>query len=73
MTNTKLTRKVQSNDSSRLLDHILGTYTYTHRTDSVIGIKRIMADKFIYIPNDDKQNYSFCRLQLEVVTFGYSK
>ena len=25
-----------------------------------------MADKLIYIPNDDAQNYFFCRLQLVV-------
>ena len=24
-----------------------------------------MADKFMYIPNDDNQNYPFCRLQLK--------
>ena len=31
-----------------------------------------MADKFIYIPNDDTQNYPFCRLNLVVKTFGHS-
>ena len=37
------------------------------------GIRRdkAMADKLIYIPNDDTQNYPLCRLQLEVETFGY--
>ena len=25
-----------------------------------------MADKFMYIPNDDTQNYTFCRLKLVV-------
>ncbi len=30
-----------------------------------------MADKLIYILNDNKQNYSFCRLQLEVERFGH--
>ena len=25
-----------------------------------------MADKLMYIPDDDKQNYFFCRLQLMV-------
>ena len=29
-----------------------------------------MDDKLIYIPNDDTQNYPFCRLQLVVKTFG---
>ena len=28
-----------------------------------------MADKLMYIPNDDTQNYHFCRLQLVVETF----
>ncbi len=31
-----------------------------------------MDEKFMYIPNDDKQNYSFCRLQLLIETFGHS-
>ena len=31
-----------------------------------------MADKFMYIPNDETQNYPFCRLQLVVKTFGHS-
>ena len=29
-----------------------------------------MADKLMYIPNNDTQNYPFCRLQLVVKTFG---
>ena len=31
-----------------------------------------MADKLMYIPNNVILNYSFCRLQLMVETFGYS-
>ena len=31
-----------------------------------------MAEKCIYIPNDNKQNYPFCRLQLANETFGHS-
>ena len=31
-----------------------------------------MADKLMYIANDDTQNYPFCRLQLVVETFGHS-
>ena len=27
-----------------------------------------MADKLMYIPNDDTKNYSFCRLKLVVET-----
>ena len=39
-----------------------------------IGIKRdkTIADKFMYIPNDDTQNYPFCRLQIVVETFEHS-
>ncbi len=29
-----------------------------------------MADKLMYIPNDDTQNHPFSRLQLVVETFG---
>ena len=29
-----------------------------------------MADKLMYIPNDDTQNHPFCRLQLVVEKFG---
>ena len=32
-----------------------------------------MADKLIYIPNDDIQNYPFCRLQLVAETFENSR
>ena len=32
-----------------------------------------MADKLMYIPNDDTPNYPFFRLQLVVETFGHSK
>ena len=28
-----------------------------------------MANKLMFIPNDDKQNYSLCRLQLVVEMF----
>ena len=31
-----------------------------------------MADKLIYIPNDETQNYLFCRLKLVVNTFEHS-
>ena len=29
-----------------------------------------MGDKLMYFPNNDTQNYPFCRLQLVVETFG---
>ena len=32
-----------------------------------------MADKLMYIPNDDKQNYPFCILQLVVEMLGHIK
>ena len=31
-----------------------------------------MADKLMYIPIYDAQNYHFCRLQIVVETFGHS-
>ena len=31
-----------------------------------------MADKLMYIPNDDRQNYPFCRFKLVVETFDHS-
>ena len=33
---------------------------------------RTMADKLMNIPNDDTQNYPFCRLQSFVESFGHS-
>ena len=30
-----------------------------------------MADKLMYTPNDDSQNYPFCRLNLVVKTFEH--
>ena len=33
---------------------------------------KTMADKLIFIPNDDTQNYPFCRLKLVFETFEYS-
>ena len=34
--------------------------------------KKTMVDKLMYIPNQDTQNYPFCRLQLVIETFGHS-
>ena len=31
-----------------------------------------MADKLMYIPNNDTQNYPYCRLKLVVETIGHS-
>ena len=33
---------------------------------------KTMTDKLMYIPNDNTQNYLFCRLQLVVETFGHA-
>ena len=39
---------------------------------SVIYRNKTVADKLMFIPNDDIQNYPFCRLQLVVETLGHS-
>ena len=31
-----------------------------------------MAENLMYIPNDDTQNYPYCRIQLVAETFGHS-
>ena len=33
---------------------------------------KTMADTLMYVPNDDTQNFLFCRLQLGIETFGHS-
>ena len=33
---------------------------------------KTMANKLMYIPNYDAQNYPFCRFKLEVETFEHS-
>ena len=40
----------------------------------ISGILRdkTIANKLMYIPNDDKQNYPFCTLELMVKMFGYA-
>ena len=35
-------------------------------------MKETIADKLIFIPNDDTQNYSLCRLKLKIKTFQHS-
>ncbi len=30
-----------------------------------------MVDKFMYIPNNDTQNYPICGIHLEVEMYGY--
>ena len=31
-----------------------------------------MGDKLMYIPNEETQNYQFCRLKLVIKMFGHS-
>ena len=38
---------------------------------SMIQRDKTMVDKLMHIPNNDKQFYPFCRLQLVVETFGH--
>ena len=45
----------------------------SHHMSIKSGRDKTRADKLIYIPNDDTQNYPFYKLQLVVVkTFGHS-
>ena len=44
----------------------------TKRKLSLIYREQTMADKCMYISDDDTENYPFCRLQLMVETFGNS-
>ena len=37
-----------------------------------VGDLKTMADKFMYNPNDDTQNYLCCRLNFRVETFEHS-
>ena len=48
--------------------------THRHSTTFKTGIYRdnTMADKIMYIPNGDTQNYLLCRLHLKLATFGHS-
>ena len=42
------------------------------RLDTGILRGKTIADKLIYNPNNDTQNYSFCKLKLVVETFEHS-
>ena len=41
------------------------------KTFFINGIMTTMADRLMYILNDDTQYYHFCRLQWVVETFGH--
>ncbi len=40
---------------------------HAKRVKTGISRDKTMTDKLMYIPNDDTQNYLFCRLQLVIV------
>ena len=43
---------------------------HKQRNNNIRGKReKTMADQLMYIPNDDTQNFSFCRLKLVVETF----
>ena len=46
-------------------------YKYGLYVNSGIYRDNTMADKFMYIPNDNAQNYPFCRLKLVVEKFEH--
>ena len=41
-------------------------------TESGIWKDKTIADKLMYIPNDDNQTYPFCRLKLVIEMFEHS-
>ena len=47
------------------------THEYVYLEPGISRCKT-MANKLIYIYNDDAQNYTFCRLWLKVEMFGHS-
>ena len=49
---------------------LLSAQENIHYDYSGIYRDRTMADKLMYIPNDDTHNYPFCKLQLVVKILG---
>ena len=47
-------------------------YGFEYQPKSGILRDKTVAEKLMYIPNDDTQNYLFCRLQIVVETLGHS-
>ena len=45
---------------------------YSYKYTGIIPRDKTMADKLLYIPNDDKQKYPFSKLQLIVEMFEHS-
>ena len=62
---------VETNDSLNTFNdgrnHLRSVEKVKHRDLNV----KIMANKLMYIPNDNTQNYPFCRLQLVVENYGH--
>ena len=54
------------------LCNIIENTWYIMTLDSGIWRDKTIADKLMYIPNDDTQNYFICRLWLVFLTFGHS-
>ena len=50
----------------------MGLNSLTPGNISRISKDKTMADKLMYIPNDDTQNYPFCRLKFVVEMFQHS-
>ena len=51
--------------------YYLSIYNFDQLKAGILRDKT-MADKFMYIPNDDTPNYPFCRLELVAETFRQS-
>ena len=58
-----------SHPAVNLLSHL--TKLQLSSQDLKTSRDKTMADKLMYIPNDDIQNYPSCRLQFVVETFEY--
>ena len=60
-------------NSGTILDVELLTLGVCSLVSKVVAVLRdkTMADKFMYIINDNTQNYPFCRLHFVVKTFGH--
>ena len=71
---TGLEHRVQADDVEQVETVVSGHLIYICQIlQRIISInfqesRQCIADKLLYIPNDDKQNYPFCKLQLVVKT-----
>ena len=46
--------------------------THKDKVRVILPRDKTVADKLMYFPNDDIQNYTFCRLQIVIKMFGHS-